>query len=310
MSRLTQPAIVDGDAIDAASLNDRFSQYSQAGAINATNTRDAAFDLPQMKGTNDNWVLPQMEIAQIGHNDWKHGAYQTHIGQASGFHTVDDSVGTENGYLSFGPTGMTLNPDTHILRVYWNLQVRPRWEEDATWGNRPWSATGLNGSQFLFPFGGGGSTAVWDWFGCWAFRLQWDITDNTLTNWQEVPNQGDFDTLTPDLYTGEKLDNCRSTSVVPFTTESYDLPDNGNGVLNFVGPFQGWTAVDGAWHYARKLPAGALTVYGVRLVFTGPLQAYQDGTDNYLNRCAPFLVNLARIDQQAGVLQACKMRIR
>ena len=41
-----------------------------------------------------------------------------------------------------------------------------------------------------------------------------------------------------------------------------------------------WTAVDGAWHH---IPSVNFTVYGLRVVFTGPLGAYHS-TDNYLVR--------------------------
>ena len=45
MSRIIRGRIVDGDQVDATDLNDRFDDYSQAGALNRFNVRDAAFDL-------------------------------------------------------------------------------------------------------------------------------------------------------------------------------------------------------------------------------------------------------------------------
>jgi hypothetical protein len=47
MSRIVRAAVNDGDTLDAASLNDRFSDYTQTD-LNAFNHRDAAHDLPQM----------------------------------------------------------------------------------------------------------------------------------------------------------------------------------------------------------------------------------------------------------------------
>ena len=49
MSRINRARIVDGDDVTAASLNDRFDDFSQANELDQFNLRDAAVDLPQFK---------------------------------------------------------------------------------------------------------------------------------------------------------------------------------------------------------------------------------------------------------------------
>ncbi len=51
MSRINRARIVDGDNTTAASLNDRFDDFSQAGALDTFNLRDSAVDLPQLAKT-------------------------------------------------------------------------------------------------------------------------------------------------------------------------------------------------------------------------------------------------------------------
>lgn len=298
MSRLTQPPVLDGDAINAASLNDRFTQFSQTD-LNQFNTRDAAIDLPQFKSGVLRFLAPQMHIGAIGANDWKHATDVTVTGQATGTspHVVSDAGGTATP-LSFGTLGMTLQPDVDVLRVYYDLSVRPRWE-----GSRPWTS-----SDLIWVFPTGGSTQnVFSGYGCWAFWLQWDITSNALANFVNVPGQGDFNGIVTGSRGGNPLGTCQSTSVVQSVIETGGAPNNGQlsgGVLTIP---VGWTAVDGAWHYART--GTALTVFGVRVVFSGPFGAYNVGATNYLIRADNVAAD-ARLDYNGGGMTALKMRVK
>jgi hypothetical protein len=296
MSRLTQPAIQDGDDITAASLNDRFTQFSQTD-LNEFNTRDGAFDLPHFQKGTGRFVAPTMYEKSIGWNLWKHSSYHTFTGQTTGVvnpHIVLDSGGSADK-LDFGALGMTVRT-TDVLRVYWDLSIRPRWE-----GSKPWLGGAL---YFTFPNGTGGTTDIFSGYGCWAFWLQWDITDNTLTNWVDVPGQGDFNTVVTGTRGGNALTNCSSTSVMQTNIESCDADDG--AVRSPTDVPLGWTSVDGAWHYT---PQGANTViYGIRVVFTGPLGAYNDGANNYLVRNDSVAAS-ARLDQQAGGLSALLMTL-
>ena len=211
MSRLTQPPVKDGDAINAASLNDRFTQFTQTD-LNQFNTRDAAIDLPQFKGGVTRFLAPQMFIGAIGANDWKHATDVTVTGQVTGSlpHVVSDAAGAATP-LSFGATGMTLTQNEEMLRVYWDMSVRPRWE-----GTRPYTA-----SDLIWVFSTGGSTQnVFSGYGCWAFWLQWDITSNALANFVNVPGQGNFNGIVTGSRGGNPLSTCQSTSVVQSIIET------------------------------------------------------------------------------------------
>jgi len=305
MSRLTQGPILDGDAIDAASLNDRYTQYSQSGALNQFNVRDAAFDLPQF---DPGFLMKNMATGSIGYNEWKHAAYNTYTGQTTGAspYVVQDGV-PSNTVLSLGTTGWTVTGNTDILRVYFDLSVRPRWEGTGGYASRPWTAPGT-GLSYDFPFTGGGNTTVFDGHGCWAFWLQWDITSNALTNFVNVPGQGDFNSVVVASRGGELLGDIQATSVVPFVVEGFDLPLEGQNDSGILGPYGvGWTAVDGAWHRAQ---VATYTIYGLRVVFTGPFGGYHSGSNNYLLRTDTSIAGMARLDVQAGSINAVHMRLR
>jgi len=298
MSRLTQPPVKDGDDINAASLNDRFTQFTQTN-LNQFNTRDAAIDLPQFKGGVLRFMAPALYTQSIGYNDWRHTADTTVTGQSTGAapHIVSDSGGTPTD-LSFGATGLTLNQNEDMLRVYWDLSVRPRWE-----GTRPYTS-----SDLIWTFSTGGSTAnVFSGYGCWAFWLQWDVTSNGLTNFVNVPGQADFNSIVTGSRGGNPLASCQSTSVVQSVVETGGAPNNGKlsgGVLTIP---VGWTAVDGAWHYHPT--SGNQTIYGLRIVFSGPFGAYNVGATNYLIR-ADNVAGDARLDYNGGGITALKMRVK
>ena len=301
MSRLVQPPVKDGDAIDAASLNNRFTQFSQSGALNAFNTRDAAFDLPQFVGGVNRFLMPSMFDRQIGDNVWKHGSYRTETGQTTGAapHIVKDGAGVTTP-LNFGPLGVTLDVNTHALRVYWDLSIRPRWTAGS-----PWSAGALN---YRIADGSGGFTEHFSGYGCWAFWLQWDVTSNALANFVNVPGQGAFNTpLAPTTRGAELLSNCESTSVMQSVVVTANTPSNGTTPRTPIVYPMGWTSVDGAWHYVPSITP--LTVYGVRVVFSGPFGARNQGGVNYLMRVDNVAAD-ASLDYNGGGLSAVVMRVK
>lgn len=299
MSRLTQPPIEDGDDLTAASLNDRFTQFGQSGALNRFNTRDAAFDLPQFKRANTRFLAKNMAVTVIGQNDYKHGAYRTYTGQGTGTspYTVETTAPAATP-LSFGTLGFTMSADVHVLRVYWDLSVRPRWE-----GTKPWEG---GATFFTFNMNGGGTDNVFSGYGCWAFWLQWDITSNALANFVNVPGQGDFNSVITGSRGGERLSACSSTSVLQSVMEYGDSADEGKPQSIVTHTF-GWTSTDGAWHYVRPSGTSDLTIFGVRVVFSGPFGAHNQGNVNYLVR-NDSVASTARLDVQAGSLQALLMR--
>ncbi len=295
MSRIIRGPIEDGESIDAPDLNTRFNDYSQAGALNRFNTRDGAFDLAHF---SPGFLLQQSATTDIGYNDWKHGASNTVSGQTgtpATPHIVSDSGATPT-VLSFGVGGWTLST-TNILRVYWDLSVKPYYVTA-----RPWTALGALGN-YVFPQLGGGTINVATGVECWPFWLQWDITSNALANFVDVPGQGAFNT-TAGSYKGNALSDCSSTSVVPAFLETAAAPVEGAFNSRLLQSFE-WTSVSGAWHYSRVLPTPT-TVFGLRVVFTGVCHSYNVGNVNYLVRDDVVSPN-ARLDYNGGSLQAILM---
>jgi hypothetical protein len=293
MSRLTNKPVLDGDPINAASLNTRFADFTQTN-LNQFNVRDAAIDLPQLSTTP--FMAPQIEARVIGADDWTHATFNTVAGQTTGAvpHVVRDSASLSTP-LALG-AGWTLNTD-QVLRVYWDLSVRPRWTRTSPWVGSDW--------EWAFPNSSSGVTPVNNGTGCWAFWLQWDTTDATLTNWTNVPAQESFNTVVTGGRGGALLANCNATSIVPAANQVFASPFDGgdDGVLGSVDI--GWTSVDGAWHY---VPGSPVTIYGLRVVLTGPLGAYHAASNWLLRQDA--LAADAVLDYNGGSLQALLMRLQ
>ena len=300
MSRITRGRLVDGDTLDAASLNDRFTDYTQTD-LNQFNARDGAFDLAHF--TSARFMAPNQFSAIIGRNDWTHTAFNTVTGQSTGDTAyVTQDASSADTVMSFGASGLTI-PTGDVLRVYWDLSVRPKWV-----GSQPWLADTF--LAFTFKDTSASNVQIANGYGCWAFWLQWDTTSNALSNFANVPGQGLFNSVVASSKGGELLSNCQSTSIVPTVHETFISPEDGeatNSSPNKREAVVGWTAADGAWHY---LEAGSgTTVYGMRVVFSGPFGAYNDNNNNYLIR-ADDAASAARLDYNGGALQALLMRTK
>jgi hypothetical protein len=294
MSRLTNGSVPEESSISAASLNTRLTAFTQTD-LNQFNTRDAAIDLPQMD--TGGFMVPQMAIRQIGSQNWTHTAYNTEVGQVTGDapHIVRDAAVAPTD-LALG-AGWTVGTD-QMLRVYWDLSVRPRWDSSRPWAGTDWEWTFTNKS-------GAGAVRVANMTGCWAFWLQWDTTSAALLNFTNVPSQDSFNTpVLSGPRGGSLLANLQATSIVPCVNEVLAAPDNGRAdTVNTHVPI-GWTSVDGAWHY---VPGSPITIYGLRVVFTGPLGAY-NAASNWLVR-SDVLAPDAILDYNGGSLQALLMRL-
>jgi hypothetical protein len=244
-------------------MNNRFDDYSQLGAINQSNLRDQAVDLPQL-GTNlihlnEDWVT-------LGPGDWTRGTVvnvTSHTGAgAATKQPVQDGSGVET---RLGPLGWTIGAN-EILRVYFDLSVRPRYT------GTPWTASP---ARETFP-----GSIVFYTVGqhCWILSLEWDITDATLTNWVPVNGQTDF-TATLGAYTGGTLEGCRATYCVPAWIHNTNNSDAGKlGSIDPVGVM--WYGTSGTFYYAPVVPG--VTVYGIRVVIHGIYVAAQSPSTNYL----------------------------
>jgi hypothetical protein len=309
MSRINRPRVADGDNIDATDLNSRFTDYTQTGALNAYNTRDAAFDLPQFKNPGAStfgFLASYQNSAIIGANDWKHSSVVTVTGvsaappPATPF-IVGNAAGSPTP-ISLGAAGVTVATG-EVLRVYWDLSVYPHWE-----GSRPWT-TGASVDFYVFDKGSGVAQALGTNAACWAFWLQWDITSNALANFVDVPNQSDFRT---DLYGdgsayGAQLADTMATSVVPAFIDRA-APDDGLIPSTPVSERVGWRGVSGSFYYPKT--SGSQTIYGLRVVFTGPMSPNHNTTSgaNHLIHSVAWSSS-SRLSYAGGSIDVVKQRV-
>ena len=308
MSRINRQRVEDGDSVDATDLNARFQDYNQSGGLNAFNTRDAAFDLPQFKNPGAStfgFLASYQNSALIGANDYKHSSIVTVTGvsstppPATPF-IVGNAAGSPTP-ISFGAAGITVSAG-EVLRVYWDLSVYPHWI-----GSRPWT-TGASVDFYTFDNGSGAAMALGTNAACWAFWLQWDITSNALSNFVEVPNQSDFRT---DLYGdgsayGAQLGDTMSTCVVPAFIDRA-APDDGTIPGSPDQVRVGWRGLSGAWYYPKT--SGSQTIYGMRVVFTGPMAPNHNSTSgaNHLIHSVAWSSD-SRLSYAGGSIYVVKQR--
>ena len=287
MSRITDGPVQDGDALNAASLNDRFTSYTQTD-LNAFNSRDASHDLPQFA---TGWVETHTQSQQLGTISLKHGSTTT----INGMTAMPASPVAITGTMSFG-AGLTIAVD-EILRVYWNLSVSP----DA---GTNWNTSGSLG-YYVFPGTGGGTRAASTWGAVWAFYLEWDITSSARTNFVPVNGQQDFTSVVGTKY-GNTLAQCEATSVVPADLR-FATPNQGELAADSTEDLWGFRGISGAWYYPRT--GTPLTVYGLRVVCKGIMHPWSVGTANYLVHDTTYS-NGATLQYTAGNLSVLKQRVK
>jgi hypothetical protein len=260
VSRINRARIVDGDQTTAASLNDRFDDFTQSNEVDQFNLRDGAVDMPQLK-KSPAFQAPFMQTDVLGKSDMLHAAPVSINADGSTPYTSPSVIqdGAANPTIAtYGSGGLTIGT-SDVLRIYWSLSVRA----DLT--NSPWD----DGFQFnvIAGSGGGGNIDVSTSAGCFVAWLQWDITSNGLTNWTEVPGQGDFKTAIGS-YHGNTLQNCQATTVIPLWSYWLRNLNNGDSSAGTTAETKaaGWRGVSGAWHYR---PPGSRTIYGLRVVLLG-----------------------------------------
>lgn len=256
MSRINRARIVDGDQATAASLNDRFDDFSQANALNRFNLRDAAVDLPQLVKSPD-FQAPFVQVDDIGKSDLLHASPVSITGGTSAPytspHVIEDGAG--NATFATYSGGLTVDPE-EVLRIYWSLSV------DADLTGTP-ETVGFQSVQITHS--GGSGAAVSTSAGCFVAWLQWDITSSALTNWTEVPGQGDFKTAFGSNY-GNALTNCKATTVIPLWASYPPTLSDGQPTSARTTNSMGWRGISGAWHY---VPTSSTTIYGLRIVLVG-----------------------------------------
>jgi hypothetical protein len=274
MSRINRPPIQDGDEVAAAGLNVRYGDFSQSD-INQFNTRDGAIDLPQFELPSRHHMARVATSVQIGKSDFYHDAPVVLNGQTA-LPSTPYVIGDGVSDTVLGPLNLALVTvdDTNVLRVYWSLNVEPRFT------GTPWTTASTPSATYEVAQHGGGNKGIVTNGTCWVIYLQWDITSPALTNWTEVPYQGDFDTNPTGTIRGELLENTAATTVVPAWVTRHDA-DNREADGNTVATKIGWRGVSGHYTYDSSM-AGNVTVYGLRLVVKGPMHPFNHNGRNYL----------------------------
>jgi hypothetical protein len=263
MSRIQRPRVVSGETIDATSLNNTYDDYSQAGALNADNTREQAFDIVHFSNTP---IVLNTKTSPLGNIGMLHVAPETTVTHTTTIgspvhHVVQDSGGTET-ILNLGASGWSLSAG-EVLRVWWDLSVEP------TVTGTPWNGASAKG-RYSVPHspGSGSSVNITDGNHCWVGYLEWDITDNTLSNFVAVPDQTSFGTsFSAGTEKGGFINECSSTSIISaWSVFSFGNADEGTSADQGIYQSQGYFGCHSMWAYPAT---GAVTVYGVRVVITG-----------------------------------------
>ena len=274
MSRIERTSVTPGDATSATDLNNTYSDYSQTGAVDASNTRDQAFGIPHF--TNAPIMLNAQE-SQLGSIGLSLAGRSVTINATTDpasllSYYVTDSSGVPT-YLTTDVSGWTLSSGD-VLRVWWDLSVTP------TYTSYPWGSGGSSlGRYELEDTSGGPNRTITDGMHCWVAYLEWDITSSAGLHFVPVPGQTSFATsFTVDgvTYKGGYVNQTAATSVISCwavysggTAAEGQIPDPTVGPTgNERNNAHGWYAVSGMWAYPAT---GSVTVYLLRVRITGVL---------------------------------------
>jgi len=283
MSRITTPPVEAGQTTNATTLNNTYNDYSQAGALNADNTRDQAFDLPHFD--NVTIIRDFQAPVTLGNSQMLHIApfpapVAADTASPPTLTTVATTAGTPT-LIDWSADPWTLSPG-ECLRVWWNLSVYI--EEPA---GSPWLTAGVLGLYVLPRIGGGPDVTISDGMHCFLAYLQWDITDATLTNWVAVPGQSDPSVnIGGTGYDGFWLNELNaSTCIGAWALTGDGFPRDGK--LDAANPQTGWThgwyGLHGMYVHAPAGGTSPTTIYGIRIVITGILHpAHTAGGRNLL----------------------------
>lgn len=269
MSRITRAPVEPGDLIGSADLNDRFDDYDQSGQVGVANVRDAAFDLAHI---DSDTITKYAANAPLGSVDFDFSTYQTVSSYTGATYPTPSEVVNSGGTPTRFTTALDLEVGD-VLRVYWNLSVRPNF------AGTPWTAAGSYGEVDLLGPGPSIVSAATS-ASCWLIWLEWDVTSGSLTNWVPVSNQTDFqDNPTGSIY-GGRLPETAATVPVPAWLQF--AKDANNGVItvgNLEEVSMGWRGVSGTYYFTS---VGDVTIYGIRVVIAGLAHSYQNANLNYL----------------------------
>ena len=300
MSRIERPRVEPAETTDATELNNTYDDYSQAGALDQLNTRDAAFDLVHLTNAP---IMLNSQLSQLGNQGMLHSAPVTLVTHTTSLsspvkHIVQDSTGTHTIMdLSSSPWTMAVGD---VLRVFWDLSVEP-----GTSGT-PWNNGSAKGRYSVPELSSAANITITDGFHCWAAYLEWDVTSSGLTNWTPVPGQGDF-TEPYGADKGEEVKDTTATTLISAWTV-FSLGNVEYGQSADAGNYQsqGWFGTHGM--YAHQATSGT-TVYGLRLVITGLLHpAHASASSPYQNLLLYDINVSGTLEYKGGRITAVHMR--
>jgi len=296
MSRITRTPYQPGDLADPARANADFAAFSQPGAIDGFNLRDAAIDLPQLAS---NIIILNTATTEVGTGaaGWQHNTPNIAPSSVVTPATKTPLVDASGNPTPLGPFAWNLVAGD-VLRVYWDLSVRPKY------AGTPWVG---NFGEIDIQIGVTSSSQVVNLGGhCWLISLQWDITNASLTNWTEVFGQTGYTSAVGGTVGGRLADSPASVPVPAWKLSTLNLLNGkwGGSSIEIDEP-TGWTAANGAWYY---LPAGPITVYGLRLVIHGIYNPGQTATENYLILDTGVGGNTQVLEYDGGTLTAIHQR--
>jgi hypothetical protein len=269
MSRIIRSAYTPGELADATRANTEWSAFSQPGGIDGYNLRDAAIDLPQL-GTGI--IIRNIQSIPVGTgaSGWQHSAPKTVLSAVAAPATKSALVDAGGTPTPLGPIAWTISPG-EILRVYWDLSVRPRYE------GTPWVG---NDGEIPISTIAGSPTNINLGAHCWLVSLQWDVTDATLTNWTDVSGQTGYTSAIGSTTGGRLSDSPAAVPVPAWKLSTTNIMDGEWWTSATEEDDEvGWTSVNGAWYFT---PQASLTIYGLRLVIHGIYHPAQTATENYL----------------------------
>lgn len=244
MSTITNASFVGGETLSTADIDQKFQDITDAttASLNNDNIRDQSIDLAQMESQTLNGKsgiqLVTLKYGSIGTNNdlISNLAYAV---SRTGLPLLD-SGGTPTALV----VNATLDTDD-LLRVYFSGRVK--------------TTTTVSNANSRHEANA-----------CWCFWLQWDITDATLTNWTEVPNQGDWtNTITGGRYaepTDVVLSSTNGIAATAIVPHFYTVDKNDGSGNHDVKNFQR-NNVNGTYYY--KNTGAAVTIYGLRVVVGG-----------------------------------------
>lgn len=296
MSRIIRTPYQPGDLADAARANADFTAFSQPGAIDGFNLRDAAIDLPQLA---NNIIILNSTMVQVGTGaaGWQHNTPNTAPSSVAAPATKTPLVDALGNPTPLGPIAWNLVAGD-VLRVYWDLSVRPKYS------GTPWVG---NYGEIDIQIGVTPAGQVVNLGGhCWLISLQWDVTNASLTNWTEVSGQTAYTSAVGGTVGGRLADSPASVPVPAWKLSTLNLLNGkwGGSSIEVDEP-TGWTSANGAWYY---LPQGNITVYGLRLVIHGIYNPGQTATENYLILDTGVGGNTQVLEYDGGTLTAIHQR--